>query len=402
MMKVLFTFGGIPHYLNAMLNKLHEKGVEITVVTPQKGNATIGQGVKMVEGGTYKHLTTPEKKMFYGKNAYPALPVIVEAEQPDIVVMGWPYFLQVFFQPKLRQAMKACGAKLVIREIPFQTPPYGKIKEYFRQNPMYNESMQLMSRGIAFYLRQWLTARIRKYCYARAAGTLNYSTAAYDILPSYGVKREQIHVTYNSTDTEALIREKEAVLAAPLLLPKSERRLLHIGRLVKWKRVDLLIDAFARVVKTYPDAELVIVGDGPELENLKRQATQLKLKDHIRFIGAVYDAKALGAYMNESAVYVLAGMGGLSINDAMTYGLPVLCSVCDSTERDLVVDGKNGYFFQDGSVESLAEKIEMLLASPERCKEMGKESEQIIREKINIETVSERYLQAFKEVNGGD
>lgn len=396
-MKVLFTFGGIPHYLNAMLNKLCEKGVEITVVTPQKGNATIGKGVKMVEGGTYKHLTTLEKKMFYGKSAYPALPEIVLQENPDIVVSGWPYFLQVFFQPRLRKVMKECGARLVIREIPFQTPPYGEIKEYFRKNPMYDESMYLMSRGVAFYIRQWLTAQVRKYCYARVSGTLNYSTAAYDILPSYGVKREQIHVTYNSTDTEALLREKESVLAADPLLPKSERRLLHIGRLVKWKRVDLLIDAFARLTKNYPDAELLIVGDGPELTNLKQQAANLHLQDSVRFTGAIYDPKALGAYMNESSVYVLAGMGGLSINDAMTYGLPVLCSVCDSTERDLVTDGLNGSFFREGDVDSLTEKMEQLLASPVRCKEMGKESERIIREKINLETVSERYLKAFEE-----
>lgn len=396
-MKVLFTFGGIPHYLNAMLNKLCEKGVEITVVTPQKGNATIGKGVKMVEGGTYKHLTTLEKKMFYGKSAYPALPEIVLQENPDIVVSGWPYFLQVFFQPRLRKVMKECGARLVIREIPFQTPPYGEIKEYFRKNPMYDESMHLMSRGAAFYIRQWLTAQVRKYCYARVSGTLNYSTVAYDILPSYGVKREQIHVTYNSTDTEALLREKKSVLAADPLLPKSERRLLHIGRLVKWKQVDLLINAFARLTKSYPDAELLIVGDGPELINLKQQTVSLHLQDSVRFTGAVYDPKALGAYMNESSVYVLAGMGGLSINDAMTYGLPVLCSVCDSTERDLVTDGLNGSFFREGDVDSLTEKMEQLLASPVRCKEMGKESERIIREKINLETVSKRYLKAFEE-----
>ena len=161
----------------------------------------------------------------------------------------------------------------------------------------------------------------------------------------------------------------------------------------------MLIDAFARIVSRYPDAELVIVGDGPELNNLKRQAEELKLsKETIRFIGAVYDPKELGAYMNESTVYVLAGMGGLSINDAMTYGLPVLCSVCDGTERDLVTDGVNGLFFQEGDAESLAEKIETLFASPARCKEMGRESERIIREKINIETVSERYLEAFKEM----
>lgn len=408
-MKVLFTFGGMPHYLNAMLEKLQTKGADITVVSPQKGNATIGKGVKMVEEGAYRHLNTQEKKMYYGKSGFPALPGIIADERPDIVVLGWPYFLQVFFQPSLRRALKRCDARLVIREIPFQTPPYGQIRDYFRQHPMYDEGMRLLSTGKAFYLRQWLTARIRKYCYARVAGTLNYSTAAYDILPSYGVKREQIHVTYNSTDTEALWREKAAVLAAPALLPPSERRLLHIGRLVKWKRVDLLIEAFARTLTQYPDAELVIVGNGPELDNLKKQAASLGLplrskeengvdgRGCVRFIGAVYDPKELGAYMNEATVYVLAGMGGLSINDAMTYALPVVCSVCDSTERDLVTDGRNGLFFRDGDADSLTEKILQLLASPQECRRMGQESERIIREQINIDTVSERYLKAFAD-----
>lgn len=408
-MKVLFTFGGMPHYLNAMLEKLQAKGADITVVSPRKGNATIGKGVKMVEEGAYRHLNTQEKKMYYGKSGFPALPGIIADERPDIVVLGWPYFLQVFFQPSLRRALKRCGARLVIREIPFQTPPYGQIRDYFRKHPMYDEGMRLLSTGKAFYLRQWLTARIRKYCYARVAGTLNYSTAAYDILPSYGVKREQIHVTYNSTDTEALWREKAAVLAAPALLPPSERRLLHIGRLVKWKRVDLLIEAFARTLTQYPDAELVIVGNGPELDNLKKQAASLGLplrskeengvdgRGCVRFIGAVYDPKELGAYMNEATVYVLAGMGGLSINDAMTYALPVVCSVCDSTERDLVTDGRNGLFFRDGDADSLTEKILQLLASPQECRRMGQESERIIREQINIDTVSERYLKAFAD-----
>ena len=154
------------------------------------------------------------------------------------------------------------------------------------------------------------------------AGTLNYSTAAYDILPSYGVEKEKIHVTYNSTDTEALLREKENVQTAPSILPPNPRRILHIGRLVKWKRVDLLIEALPKVIAQFPDTELVIVGDGPELENLKQQAEQLNLSSYIRFAGSVYKPEVLGAYMNESAVYVLAGMGGLSINDAMTSRMP--------------------------------------------------------------------------------
>lgn len=165
---------------------------------------------------------------------------------------------------------------------------------------------------------------------------------------------------------------------------------------MKWKRVDLLIDAFTKVIASHPDAELVVVGDGPELDNLKKQAADLNLTEQVRFIGAVYSPKELGAYMNESTVYVLAGMGGLSINDAMTYGLPVVCSVCDSTERDLVTDGVNGLFFKEGNADSLSDKLNKLFASPERCASMGRESERIIRKKINIETVSERYLQAFR------
>jgi glycosyltransferase involved in cell wall biosynthesis len=397
-MKVLFAFGGIPHYVHALLEKMQTEGIEVVVVTPRKGNAIIGKGVKMVNEGSYKHITTEEKKMYYGKVAYPELPSIIEAEKPNIFVVGWPYFLQLFFQSSLKRALKECHTKTLLREIPFQTPPYGKIRTYFEQHPMYDENMNLLSKGFPFFVRQWIMSFVRKRCYSHCDGTLNYSTAAFDILPSYGVPQEKIHVTYNSTDTDALLKVKSEVLAAPPLLPPSGLRILHIGRLVKWKRVDLLLNAFARVLQKYSEAELVIIGDGPELNTLKQLSDDLGVTPHVRFAGPIYKPEELGAYMHESTVYVLAGMGGLSINDAMTYGMPVICSVCDSTERDLVHDGLNGFFFKENDADSLAEKIETLFASPERCKKMGEESERIILDTINIDTVCRRYLDAFNDV----
>ena len=98
-MKVLYTFGGIPHYLSAMLNKLCTKGVEITVVTPQKGNATIGKGVKMVEGGTYKHLTTEEKKMFYGKALIPHCRTSYAKKSPTYLSWAGPTSCKYSFSP---------------------------------------------------------------------------------------------------------------------------------------------------------------------------------------------------------------------------------------------------------------------------------------------------------------
>ena len=398
-MKVLFTFDGMPHYLCSLHNKLQQKGVEVVVVTPRKGNAIIGAGVKMVDGGEFKRIESPEKVMYWGKVAYPGLTNIIIDECPDIVVLGWPYFLQYYFQKPLRKAIDECGAKLMVREIPFQTPPYGQIKEYFKEHPMYTEGMDLVSKGRMFYLRQHITAHIRRYVYKHIAGTLNYSTAAYDILPSYGVPRKKIHVTYNTSDTDALLEQRDHVLSSTPILEPSSKRILHIGRLVKWKRVDLLINALPRILLKHPDAELLIVGNGPEENNLQEQADRLGLTFKIRFVGAVYTPEVLGAYMNESTVYVLAGMGGLSINDAMSYGKPVICSVCDSTEQDLVKDGKNGFFFEEGDADDLADKIITLFDSPELIKTMGEESERIIREEINLETVSQRYIEAFQSIS---
>ncbi len=394
-MKVLFTFGGIPHYLNALLNMMQEKGVDVVVVKPQQGNATIGKGVKMVEGGRFKTIETIERNMWYGKSGFPQLPAIIKDEKPHIAVMGWPYMLQVALQPALMRALKAGHCRLMIREIPFQTPHLGHIKEYFKKYPMHDENMVLKSKGVKFLATQWIVAQLRKRCYRRAAGALGYCSHAHDIMPSYGIDPRKVFVTHNSTDTPSLLATRDKVRQGQPLLKPSTKRILHIGRLVKWKRVDLLIDALAIVLKQESEAELVIVGKGPEMENLKKQTQALGLEKHVKMAGAVYDPQELGAYMNESTIYALAGMGGLSINDAMTYAMPVICSRCDGTERDLVQDGVNGLFFKEGDAQDLASKILTILNSPQLVKSMGEASCRVIAEKINLNTVCDRYLAAF-------
>ena len=103
--------------------------------------------------------------------------------------------------------------------------------------------------------------------------------------------------------------------------------------------------------------------------------------------------------MTASSLYVLAGMGGLSINDAMTYGLPVVCSVCDSTEKDLVTDGVNGLFFKASDAADLSEKITEILDNPKLRINMGEASLDIIEHKINLTSVSRRFVDAFRVIN---
>lgn len=399
-MKILYVFGGIPPYANAMLNRLVEKNAEIVAVIPAHRSKVLGKGVKVIDErqATYKIVDSREQKTLFGKNYFPDLPGIIEREQPDILVTGWPYFLQFFKYRRLRKALHQQGVRFVIREIPFQVPPYGKIRAYFREHPMYNEDMQLLSRGLPFFIRQWGSMLIRRYCYARADGALAYASLGSTIMPTYGIREERVFVTYNTGDSEALLREKQLLLQEPPILPENSHRIIHIGRLVKWKRVDLLMEAFARVLNEFPDAELVVVGDGTERESLESQASALGITDSVLFTGGVYDPKTIGAYMSASSVYVLAGMGGLSINDAMTYGLPVICSVCDGTERDLVVHNENGFFFRENNAVDLSEKIALLLRDPSLSEKMGKASLRVIEERINLESVSDRYLDAYRKI----
>src|SRR5690606_34562901 len=124
---------------------------------------------------------------------------------------------------------------------------------------------------------------IRRYCYKRADGALAYSSLGKNLIPTYGIREENVFVTYNTGDSETLLCEKERVRQEPSILPVNSRRIIHVGRLVKWKRVDLLIDAFSNVIKEFPDAELVIIGEGPERENLVKLVGDLNIDQKVHF-----------------------------------------------------------------------------------------------------------------------
>jgi len=167
---------------------------------------------------------------------------------------------------------------------------------------------------------------------------------------------------------------------------------------VKWKRVDILIKVISRLKSDYPEIELLVVGDGPEKENLVKLSNELNIHDKINFVGGVYDEKQLGLHLLSSSIYVLAGMGGLSINEAMSFGKPVICSFCDGTEKELVRSGFNGYIFEDGNENDLYVKIKNLLDDKEAIIKMGENSLHIIKNEININTVINGYLKAFNYV----
>jgi glycosyltransferase involved in cell wall biosynthesis len=326
----------------------------------------------------------------------------------------------LLFNPSIQQLIQQQQIKIILKSIPFRLKTYrqeivaAKTEIKKLSLPRFNSmpsplSKLFMSLGLNIVYKKLFLDRgalknfmkklgHRKEIFNLVDAHVNYVEEAYPIYGSYAVPKEKIFVTYNSPDTDYYFSVKEKILLQPPILPPNKFRLVHISRLTAWKRVDMLIEAVAHLKNRYPQIELLVIGQGPDMEQLKQQASQLGIGSSVLFLGGVYDAATLGKYLLSSSIYTLAGMGGLSINDAMIFGLPVICSVCDGTEKHLVKEGYNGLYFEDGNQKSLENKIAYLFDNPELCAKMGENSVQIIKEEINVHTVVARYLNAFRYV----
>ncbi len=403
-MKVLFTFGGLPHYYNFVLSRLNTvQNLEIVVVVPQQKAGTFGNGVKQThEGINFKVRYLKEKKAFYGNYILSGLQNLIEEEKPEIIVTIWPYILDFTVNLKLRNYLKINNIELILKEIPFKVPHKNKAIEYYKSKEyLYlNEDLKAHEKvNLKFKLKYHLLTWERSFYYDKViSATVNYIPQAKEIISSYGLPKEKIFIITNSPDTNQIFKAHEKIKKLPAILPDNKNRIVHIGRLVAWKKVHLLIDALVLLKKNIPDIELLVIGKGIEEEKLKQQVIQNNLEQNVRFVGAIYDNEILGQYLLSSQIYVLAGMGGLSINQAMAFGKPIICSTADGTEKALVKDGYSGYYFRDDDTLDLAQKIEQLLSQPEKIEKFGKNALEIIKNEINIHTVINGYLKAFNAV----
>ena len=162
---------------------------------------------------------------------------------------------------------------------------------------------------------------------------------------------------------------------------------LFVGRLQARKNVDLLLGACAEL----QNVRLVIVGDGPEREPLEMLAEEIF--PAAEFVGARHGAE-LKVHFEEADLFVLPGTGGLAVQEAMSYGLPVIVAQGDGTQDDLVRQG-NGWQVPPEDFEALVATMKGALSDAARLRRMGGESYRIVMEEINIGRMVETFVTAL-------
>ena len=166
--------------------------------------------------------------------------------------------------------------------------------------------------------------------------------------------------------------------------------ILFVGRLQLRKNIDLLLGACAEI----QNARLVIVGDGPAREAFEELAAEIY--PSAEFVGAKH-GEELKAHFAEADLFVLPGTGGLAVQEAMSYGLPVIVAQGDGTQDDLVRK-ENGWQIPPDDFDALVATMKDALSDAARLRRMGEESFRIVKEEINIEKMADVFVTALQTV----
>lgn len=215
-----------------------------------------------------------------------------------------------------------------------------------------------------------------------------YSHAGADEYQALGMHRDKIFIAANAT-----IAPKSSLTHWVTREPKKSPALLFVGRLQERKKIDLLIKACATVVKQIP-IELWIVGDGPERESLQEFAAEVF--PSTQFFGAKYGDDA-AVIFQQADLFVLPGTGGLAVQEAMSFGLPVIVGEADGTQSNLVTE-RNGWILEDVNADAIASAIFEALSDSDRLRVMGQESLRIVQQTVNLDQMVKSFAEAIRSL----
>ena len=224
--------------------------------------------------------------------------------------------------------------------------------------------------------------RFINYFEKRCDAHIVYSSIGERYYTSIGYPQEKIFTAVNVVDTDRIHEIVQKLEFKELKHSQNGFNVLYVGALTKVKKVDMLMKAFASLERKYDDLVLNIIGNGPEKENLEKLSGTLNSKN-IFFRGQVIEG--LDRYFATSDVFVLPGLGGLAISEAMAYGLPVIASMGDGCEVNLV-DETNGVVDVNLNEKSLAGYLEDLYNNREKLEKLKRSSLEKIEKKYNVNT----------------
>ncbi len=255
---------------------------------------------------------------------------------------------------------------------------------------MYEDYTHYITKGYFEKSSKKLVEYLTKFYCDKTANELIVPTKkTYDLFKQKYSVNKNIHIVPTGIEidrfyTENIDNRKVAGLRSRLKIDKDDFNIIYVGRLAEEKNVKLLIDAHKDIVKKHSNTNLIIVGDGPDLEEYKKRADKLGLGDRIIFTGKV-PWEEVPLYYHLAKVFATASTSetqGLTVIEAMAASV---CPVCidDESFRNTVIDDLNGNIFF--TKDEYVKKVLKLIGDEKKLNALRKQA------RINAETHSSKF-----------
>ncbi|MBF2260379.1 N-acetyl-alpha-D-glucosaminyl L-malate synthase BshA [Staphylococcus capitis] len=206
-----------------------------------------------------------------------------------------------------------------------------------------------------------------------------------EIVPIYNFVRENEFPT----------RHNEELKDCYGILPE-EKVLIHVSNFRRVKRIDTIIETFVKVHERIP-SKLILLGDGPELLDMRQKARELNVEEHVLFLGKQNDVSAF--YQLSDLVLLLSEKEsfGLTLLEAMKTGvLPIGTNA--GGIKEVIKHEETGFIVNIGDSEQAAQYAIQLLEDPNLYKKMQSKMLEDIRDRFASELITDQYEHYYKKM----
>ena len=234
---------------------------------------------------------------------------------------------------------------------------------------------------------------LKRFVVLRSTAVTVVSNAMMNAMRQMNVDKDKVHVIPMGVDLQNRFVPNERQGATG--------KLLFVGRLIKNKGIDYLIEALPSILKKHPEAVLRIVGEGQEKESITKQISELNLSNNVELIGPVENDSLPELYRSSDVVVfpsIFAEGFGLVLVEAL--GCECATVVTDlPAMRDIIHDEKSALVVRQQDAAQLAQKVIRLLKDPKLRRTIGKQGRKDVLKRFDWEVVTEKYATLIHSIN---
>lgn len=265
--------------------------------------------------------------------------------------------------------------------------------------------LDFMGKPLKGFLR-WRAGNLLRYNLHVARRVICVSKPAKNhLMKKWDVPSDKIVVLSNAVDVERFKPDpKLGAKTRTSLHLKHQPFLIFVGSFYPWHDVVTLLKAFAVVLKTHPEARLVLVGEGAEREKMMKLSADLGLENAVLFTGFVSHTE-VSRYVNAADIAVVPmpnmkqemWLSPMKLFEFMASGKAIVASAMGQI-KDVIRDGENGLLVAAGDEMALANAISMLIENTPMRKRLGERARDEAAQEHSWEKYISRLELVFRDV----